>query len=331
MVAIKDVAKKANVSTATVSRALSKPESVSKKTLEKVLNVIEEMQYLPNASAQQLRMSRTKSVLVVVPDITNTFFSKVVRGIESVASEFGYQIVLGDAHERSEMNIKFFEQLHQKKSDGMILLTSNVDADAIRQLSQRYPIVLACEYVEGLNIPTVSINNIKSSCEAVDYLVQMGHRRIGTITGPQDSVLGKDRLEGFLRSLAKHQLEVDPLHIQEGDFLYEQGYECMNRILLCETLPTALFVANDEMAFGAINAIREANLKVPEDISIISFDNIKFASIFSPSLTTISQPAFEIGTTAMKYMIQLMNKEDIEENHYILPHKLIIRESVQQK
>ncbi|RBW69691.1 LacI family DNA-binding transcriptional regulator [Bacillus taeanensis] len=327
MTGIKEVAQKANVSIATVSRVLSKPETVANETIKKVLEVIEDLKYQPNAAARQLRMSETTTILVVVPDITNTFFSKVLRGIEAVAIKSGYQVLLGDAGNSIERENGYINILRQKKAAGMILLTAGVEASVVEEIAAQYPVVLACEYLEGVDVPTVSIDNISSARKATEHLIKLGHERIGFISGPMNSVLGRDRLTGFYQAMARYNLRVEPDLVQEGSFSYESGYNMMLKFLAYNTVPTAVFAANDEMAFGAINAIEQKGLTVPDDLSVIGFDDIQFASIFKPALTTISQPAFEIGTRAMKLLIGLMKKEEIRKTQYILENKLVLRDS----
>lgn len=327
MVRIVDVAKKANVSTATVSRVISKPDTVREETINKVLKAIKELNYHPNVLARQLRMSETKTVIVVIPDISNPFFSKVLRGIENLASANGYQVLLGDAGNDSEQESRYLDMLRQKKADGMILLTAKMKAEIVEEMANEFPVVLACEYIEGSSIPTISIDNVSSARKATDYLIQLGHRRIGTISGPLDSVLGQDRLKGFYQAMARHSLSIDPVLVQEGHFNYESGFNLMKKFLALNRMPTGVFAANDEMALGAIRAIRKMNLRVPDDISVIGFDDIHFSSIFEPALTTISQPAFEIGSKAMELLIMLLDKKRIGKNQYILDDSLVIRES----
>ncbi|MGB8271557.1 MAG: LacI family DNA-binding transcriptional regulator, partial [Priestia megaterium] len=285
MVRIIDVAKKANVSTATVSRVLSKPNTVTEETTEKVLQVIKELNYQPNALARQLRKLETKTILVIVPDITNPFFSKVLRGIESVAVINGYQVLLGDTGNDLERENGYLNILLQKKADGMVLLTARMESKNIEEMALKYPVVLACEYIEGSAIPTVSINNISGAQKATEYLVKLGHKRIGFISGPLGGVIGQDRLKGFYQTMARYNLTIESVLVQEGNFSYESGFNIMNQFLDLNHPPTAVFAANDEMAFGAINAISSKGLSVPHDISVVGFDDIKFSSIFKPTLT----------------------------------------------
>ncbi|MGG3467287.1 LacI family DNA-binding transcriptional regulator [Neobacillus pocheonensis] len=330
MVGIVDVAKKANVSTATVSRVISKPETVKEATTKKVLKAIEDLKYQPNILARQLRRLETKTVMVVVPDITNPFFSNVLRGIESVAVSKGYQVLLGDTENNIDRENGYLNNLKQKKADGMVLLTARMNSFVVEEAADHFPVVLACEYIEGSNIPTVSIDNISGARKATEYLINLGHKRIGCITGPLSIVLGRDRLRGYNQAMAQYNLPMDHNWVQEGDFTYESGFNLMKKLLALQKSPTAIFAANDEMAIGAIKAINSKGLKVPDDFSVIGFDDIKISSIFEPPLTTIAQPAFQIGLRAMELLIKLMNKEQLNKDQFILEDHLIIRKTCKE-
>ncbi|QAV26188.1 LacI family transcriptional regulator [Neobacillus thermocopriae] len=330
MVTISDVAKLANVSTATVSRVLSNSGNVKKETTEKVLEAIQKLNYQPNVLARQLRKLETKTILVVVPDITNTFFSKILRGIERVAIENDYEVLLGDTGNDVERERGYLDILRQKKADGMILLTARLESHLLEEMAGEFPVVLACEYLEGSTIPTVSIDNISSARKATEYLINLGHRRIGFISGPLNVILSRDRLKGFRQAMAQHNIPIESFLVQEGDFSFESGYNMMMKFLALDQPPTAVFAANDEMAIGAIKAIKSKGLHVPDDISVVGFDDIKFASIYEPALTTISQPMFEIGKKAMELLIKLINKDQLEKNQYILEDRLVIRETCKE-
>jgi LacI family transcriptional regulator, repressor for deo operon, udp, cdd, tsx, nupC, and nupG len=327
MIKLKDVANLANVSTATVSRVLANKDTVSEETKAKVLEAVNKLNYLPNLLGRQLRKLETNTILVVVPDITNTFFSEVLRGIAQAARQNGYRVLLADTQNYIDSELDFLNYLRQKQVDGVILLTARTDSGLIQEFSHDYPIVLACEYYEGSSIPTVSIDNISSSRKITDHLIQLGHRRIAHISGPLNVVINRDRLKGYKQALAQHSLEMEPVLFQEGDFTIESGYNLMKKLLAVEHAPTAVFAANDAMAIGAVQAIKSSGLQVPGDIAVVGFDDIQMASILEPSLTTIAQPVFEIGVTSMNLLARLMKKEEIQKRHFVLEDKLVIRES----
>lgn len=323
-----DVAKLANVSPATVSRVLSQPEMVNEETRQKVLDVINEVNYKPHIIARQFRTRATKIILVVVPDITSPFFSEVLRGIEHVAVQKGYQVILGDTENNIEREHSYIDLLHQKQADGMVLLTARLDKQKLEDISKKFPVVLACEYVDDLNIPTVSIDNISSARKATEHLIKLGHTKIAHITGPMDVILSRDRLRGYRQALMSYDLDVDQAYIQEGNLSFESGYNQTLKLLALETPPTGIFVFNDEMSFGVIKAVEDSGLKVPDDVAVVGFDNIKIASIIEPTLTTVDQPKYEIGKKAMDLLLKIIEGEVLQNKmKFVLKDNIIIRQS----
>lgn len=327
MASIKDVAKRANVSTATVSRVLRNTGNVTEETRQRVLEAIEALNYQPNVLGRYLRRMETETVLVVVPDIMNPFFSKVLRGIEAVALKHGYQVLLGDTQNDARLEEQYLNVLPQRQVDGMIFLTARIRKELMEEMARQFPIVLACEYLEGADIPTVSIDNISSARKATEHLIRLGHCRIAHLSGPMNIILSRDRLRGYQQALAQHELEADAALVQEGDFTYESGYNLTLKLLALEKPPTAIFAANDEMAIGAIKAVRHRGGRVPDDVAVVGFDDIQMASIFEPSLTTIAQPMFEIGQKAMELLLELIEGTSARRRQLVLPDRLVIRDS----
>lgn len=327
MMKMRDVAKRANVSPATVSRVLRQPDLVSKETKEKVMRVINELNYKPHMIASQFRTRETKTILVVVPDITRPFFSEVLRGIEHTALQNGYQVILGDTENQVEREREYIELLYRKQADGAVLLTARMDRDSLEELSSQFPIVLACEYMDGLDIPTVSIDNISSARKITEHLINVGHRKIAHICGPMDIILSRDRLRGYKQAMMGHDLLIDPSWVQEGDDGLDSGYNQMVKLLALEDRPTAVFVFNDEMALGSIKAVKDHGLRVPEDIAIVGFDNLRMASLFTPYMTTIDQPKYEIGQKATDLLLTLLKGGSIDRKKFVMKDELIIRES----
>ncbi|WP_226654869.1 LacI family DNA-binding transcriptional regulator [Pseudalkalibacillus hwajinpoensis] len=326
-----DVAKLANVSTATVSRVIQNPEAVKEKTRVKVLQAIEELNYQPNILARYFRRTETKTILVVVPSIMNNVFPQMIAGIDLVANQSGYKVLLGNTYQDPEKAYSYIEELKQKQVDGMILLTTRLDNDVITDIADRYPVVLTSDFIEGLNVPTVAIDNISSSREAVEHLLRLGHCRIGMITGPLNSLLSRDRLKGYRQALLANDIAIESVLIQEGDHTYESGYNQMNKFLALEKPPTAIFAANDSMAMGAIKAVKDQNMKVPEDVAVVGFDNIQFSEIFEPALTTIAQPLIEMGKQSMELLLKQIKGDSLKKKQLVLDTKLIIRDSCGSK
>ncbi|MGA9287586.1 MAG: substrate-binding domain-containing protein, partial [Anaerobacillus sp.] len=207
------------------------------------------------------------------------------------------------------------------------LLTTRLDYQIISDLADDYPVVLASEYIEGLTAPTVAIDNISSARDAVQHLLQLGHQRVGMITGPLDIPLSRDRLKGYRQALLEHDIGIESVLIQEGDHTYESGYNQMKKFLALDKTPTAIFAANDSMAMGAIKAIKAQGLHVPEDIAVVGFDNIQFSDIFEPALTTIAQPLMEMGKRSMELLLKQIKGEALTKKQHVLDTKLIIRDS----
>ncbi|MYL62161.1 substrate-binding domain-containing protein [Bacillus hwajinpoensis] len=322
-----DVAKLANVSTATVSRVIQNPEAVKEKTRVKVLQAIEELNYQPNILARYFRRTETKTILVVVPSIMNNVFPQMIAGIDLIANQYGYKVLLGNTYQEPEKAYSYIEELKQKQVDGMILLTTKLDNDVIKDIADRYPVVLTSDFIDGLNVPTVAIDNISSSREAVEHLLQLGHRRVGMITGPLNSLLSRDRLKGYRQALLANEIEIESVLIQEGDHSYDSGYNQMNKFLALDDQPTAIFAANDSMAMGAIKAVKDQGHRVPEDVAVVGFDNIQFSEIFEPALTTIAQPLIEMGKRSMELLLKQIKGEPLTKKQHVLDTKLIIRDS----
>ena len=324
---MKEIAQLANVSASTVSRVLNNPEVVQKETRERVLQVIEELNYKPNLVARQFRTKETKIILVIVPDITSNFFSKVVRGIQQIASCHGYKVILFDTENKIEKEREYIDLLEQKQADGAVLLTAQLGKKELDVLSKQFPIVLACEYIDDLPIPTVSIDNVASARKMTEHLIQMGHQKIAHISGRINGVLGRDRLKGFKQALLTHQIEVDPSYIQEGDTTLNSGFNQMQKLLALEVSPTAVFAFNDETALGVLKAVREHGLSVPEDVAVVGFDDLEISTVVTPPLTTISQSRYEIGKKAAGLLVDLMANKEIEQKRFIMKDKLVVRSS----
>jgi LacI family repressor for deo operon, udp, cdd, tsx, nupC, and nupG len=322
-----DVARLAGVSTATVSRVLAGGDKVANIKKEKVMKAIEQLNYKPNRLASNLRTLKSKTIVAVVRDISKSFFSDIIRGIEDVAYEQNYKVLLGDINNDPNRENDYIKLYNEKLVDGVILIGTRNTADALLKLTEGIPVVLASEFLDRIDLPKVSIDNIASSRQAADHLIGLGHKRIGFISGPMDIVICRDRMEGYRQGMLEHGLPVDEDLIHEGDWSIESGYEMAAKMLTLGQRPTAIFASNDDMAFGVIKCVKDQGLRVPQDVSVVGFDNISMASILEPSLTTVSQPRYEIGAKAMELLLQLIKGEQVTQRQYTLQSKLVIRES----
>ncbi|WP_158681624.1 LacI family DNA-binding transcriptional regulator [Microbulbifer pacificus] len=330
---IKKVAKLAGVSTATVSRYLNSPEQVKEKTRNKVQAAIDAVGYAPNALARNFRRGKTSLIVVVLPAVGDPFLDGVMRGVWRVADEQGYSILIRDTQSNSHEFDEYTDMVFSKQADGILLLASISpfeEATANRGSARAHPpLVLGLESVsaELSHFPSVRVDNIAAAADGTDYLIQLGHQRIGFITGKRDSLLTRDREKGYRKAMRKAKLAVSNDWIVEGEQSIDGARRATRRLLDLEQRPTALFCANDEMALGALHEIKSAGLRIPRDISVIGFDDIRYAEIADPPLTTIAQPAEEIGERSMRRLCQVIDGGEGDSTPEIVPHRLIVRKS----
>lgn len=337
MVSIKEVAKLAGVSIATVSRTINNKDRVSPQTRERVRKAIEATGYSPNTLAQNFRRGRTNFIMVVLPFIGDPFFSGVVRGIHAVARQKGYSVLFSEARMNSISADEFTSLLVSRQADGMILLAS-MPSFGPEILSARgdkpLPIVVGCEAIhpQMRHLPSVHIDNVAAAREATAYLIAHGHERIGFMAGEKTSLLTKDREAGYRAAMKAAKLAVHEGWIVEGRLTIEGAVKATRSLLNHSAPPTAIFCANDEMAIGALHEIRAAGLRVPQDLSVIGFDDIRYAQFVDPPLTTVRQPAEEIGEKTMYRICRAI--EDgvtLTAEPELVPHELVVRRSVARR
>lgn len=325
---IRQVARQAGVSIATVSRALTTPDKVSEKTLKKVLAQVERSRYKPNLLARNFRSKRAYSVVVLVPNIANPFFAEIIRGIEQVAQQQGYAVLLGDTEGREDREAYYVGLVETRQADGVIQLHPRLPKAARgANGSLDIPLVNACEYIEDAPCPRVGIDNAAAAREMTKYLLDLGHRRIGVVLGPDSSPLTSERLRGYKLALRAAKIAPDVALITQGDFTMSSGHAAAENLFKIKQPPTAIFCFNDEMALGAIRFLKSTGRAVPQDVSVVGFDDIEFASFCDPPLTTIEQPTREIGNKAMSLLFDLLNGAKAEPSMHTLPIKLIVRDS----
>ena len=332
MSSIKDVADLAGVSIATVSRYLSDPESIRKDNREKVARAIERVDYAPNALAQNFRRGRTGIIMVVLPSVGDPFFTEVMRGIARVASERHYSILIRETEMNTLSLDEYSDIVLSKQADGIILLASTCPVTPMRQRPKKArlaPIILGCENVtpELGELFSVRIDNRAAAREATRHLLELGHRRIGFISGAQGSELTADREKGFKAAMKKAGIKILAGWMVAGELTLEGARAATRQLLDHEEPPTAIFCANDEMAMGCIHEIKQAGLSVPEDVSVMGFDDTRYAAVLDPPLTTIAQPAEAIGERTMERILDAVAGKDIGKGPEIVPHRLVVRES----
>lgn len=323
---IREVAQLAGVSIATVSRAISNPEKLTKKTLTKVQKAIDQVGYKPNMLARNFRFHCSYAILVLVPDLANPLFSTVVKGIEDVAKKKGFSVLLGDTRHSLEREKEYLKLIDTRQADGVIQLRPYVESDYTTFVKKKFPVVNAAG-CEGTPYPSVRIDNVAAQRMVVDYLISLGHTRIGAITGLYDNAHSIDRLKGYMKALENASIEYDDELVIEGDFTMSSGLNAATQFMLLDERPTAVVAFNDYMAIGAIKGFRSSGLQVPRDISVAGFDDLEIAKFIEPTLTTISQPVMALGHTAMNLLNRVLENKELKQQEYVIPHEFVIRES----
>lgn len=333
-VSIKEVAQLAGVSIATVSRCINSPEKVTERTRIKVEDAIVQTGYSPNTLAQSFRRGRTNLIMVVLPSVGDPFFTAVMRGIRTAARAKGYSVVIEETQLNTMTADEIGAMLVSKQTDGIILLASMspFGTEILSAKSRRrLPIVIGCETIssELADLPSVHIDNVAAAREATNYLISQGHEHIGMIYGQATSLLTKDRELGYRAAMKQAKLPIREGWVAEGQLTIAGARQATRELLNHSHRPTAIFCANDEMAIGCLHEVKAAGLSVPGDVSVMGFDDIRYAEVTDPPLTTIGQPAEEIGERVM-YRLCRRIEEGHESNNEpeIVPHKLVIRQSV---
>jgi LacI family repressor for deo operon, udp, cdd, tsx, nupC, and nupG len=324
---IKDVAREAGVSVATVSRVLRNEKSVLEPTRDKVLKAIQKLDYHPNAFARNLRNMESKIILVIVPDVANTFFHDILKGIYSIANANGYQVLISDLANNTEEEAQYLNALSQRLVDGVISLSANAARSLLERISEKFPLVVACQYLEDSVVPNVTIDNIDAAKTIVNHLISEGHTRIAHLSSHPEMLLYRDRMNGYIQALAENNLPID-LELVCYDTPDIAGGQRQTQLLLeMKNRPTAIFAAGDILAIGSLKSLKAAKVGVPEEISVVGFDDIEFSSIIEPALTTIRQPKYLMGEKATEILLKLIKGKKLRQNQELLEYELIIRQS----
>lgn len=329
-VTIYDVAREANVSMATVSRVVNGNQNVKPSTRKKVLEVIERLEYRPNAVARGLASKKTTTVGVIIPDISNNIYAEAARGIEDIATMYRYNIILANSDQNEEKELTLLDTMLGKQVDGIVMMSDAVTPKLHQTIGHSpVPIVLAGSVDESDEIPSVNIDYFQASYEAVQMLIANGHKRIAFVSGPLAyTINSKFKLEAYKKALKDAGLLVDEKYILQEDGSYDSGIEAWETLSVLDEPPTAFFAGSDELAIGIIHGAQDNGKRVPEDVEVISFENSKLARMVRPQLTSVVFPLYDIGAVAMRLLTKLMNKENVEEKSVILPHRIEKRDSV---
>ena len=325
---IYEVASSAGVSVATVSRVLNGKGPVSEEARRRVLGAVEALGYVPHSAARSLSTRRTMSIGVLLPDVHGAFFSEIVRGIDLAARAAGYHVLVSGSHSDLAETTAVLQALHGR-IDGLILLTAGIDAGWLRStLPRRVPAVLLYNSGTDQNHDTIRVDNRFGARTAVDHLLVLGHRRIALIRGPAGNADAAERLRGYREALAAHGLAADPDLELPGDFGEESGFRAGDGLAALAQPPTAVFAANDAMAIGCLAALRARGLRVPDEVSLVGFDDIPIARYLTPALTTVQVPIAEIGGRALERLVSvLQDGRETAKRHDVVTPTLAIRAS----
>jgi len=332
MSTIEQVAKVANVSVATVSRVINNSAPVSEKARKKVELAIKKLNYEPNYLGRSLRQSETNMILAMVHGIDNPFFSQIIRGIESVAHAHGVNVLICTTYGDSIREMHYLEMLKRRYVDGAILLSSCMDVQQLDQLDESFPIVQVVENLPASKAVSVTVDYYHASVQLMEHLIQSGHRNIVFIhTGWQEIISSTEKFRAYADTLKKHGLPVLSEHIRYNEFGFDSGKELIGSCLVEHPEIDAVFAASDLVACGVINEIEKRGLRVPEDISVAGFDNTIYANINKPKITTVDQNSFELGSTAMKLLLQKIRQIPLEQRRVQVAHRLIVQGSTDSK
>jgi LacI family transcriptional regulator len=328
MVTMKDVARRARVSTATVSHVINETRFVSDELKARVYRAMRELNYHPNAIARSLRRKKTHNIGMILPDISYPFLAEVARGVEDAGFELGYNVILCDSNGNLEKEATCIGLLQEKKVDGIVFVAAGESSSHVQALiEQGMPMVVCDRELPGIEVDTVIADNVGSGFQATEHLIGLEHRRIGCIAGPQVLEISNKRVEGHKRALERYGIPLPEELMVRGDFRCRGGYEAMRELLALDEPPTAIFTCNDLMAIGAICAVSQKKLRIPQDIAVVGCDDIALASFTNPSLTTVTQPKHEMGATAVEMLVERIRDKSKPPTRWLLPTELVIRDS----
>lgn len=327
MANISDVAREAGVSKATVSRVINGNSVVSEEMRMRVTRAMKRLNFQPNAQARSLSLKKSNFIGVIVPEIRRPFYGEIIDGIEETLVNAGYYLALCSTHNRPGHELNLARLMRERRVDGLIIVTPReLDSKTMQDLAdEKFPVTLIDGTAKAL-VSSVIIDNYEGARVAVRHLIKLGHKRIGLIAG-LDTPECRERLRGYRETLEAANIAFDPALVVRGDYLEESGASAMEQLLKLHEPPSAVFATSDLMAIGALSAIRNHDLQVPDDIALVGFDDIEPARWVTPSLTTVRQPLRQMGEIGAKKMLKILNGEEPEITRIVLSCKLIERES----
>jgi LacI family transcriptional regulator len=331
MPTIRDVAHRAGVAPITVSRVINNTGYISDETRARVEAAIAELQYVPNSLSQSLRFKKTNTISLIVSDITNPFWTVVTRGAEDASSERGLNVILCNSDENESKQDRYVNVLLQRQTDGFLLVPASNNGAVVKRIkSQRVPLVVIDRQMRDVEVDIVRCDSEGGAFHLTQYLLNLGHRRIAILTGPQDISTSEQRVTGYKNALRANGLTVDERLIHYGHYNQDAGYDMANKIIqdTSSPRPTALFAGNNLIAIGILKALDHLGLQVPEDISVVSFDDLPLGLLTKPFLTVMAQSAYQVGYQAAQLLLkQIAGEEEAGNRDMVLPVELIERQS----
>jgi len=325
-VTIKDVARLAGVSVATISRVLNNSAVVSPETAERVNDAIKTLNYRPNFLGRNLRKRETNVILALIPSTEHTYYSEILHGMQQKASEFGYDILMSTTNSYLQREERLLEMLSNRTVDAAVLMGTRLDKDALDRLIEYNHAALCCEAVEGSEILTVTIDNRKASYDAVNYLASIGHKRIAMVSTEVRAPSSVEREEGYISALKDNGLEFCEDYLFRGSYDYTSGGDALEHFLSLDKKPTAVFAVSDFLAAGVLKKATELDIVPGREFSVMGFDNISMAQIYTPSISTVEQPCYRMGQTVAELVIEnIMGKNN--RGKIVLDHRLVLRQS----
>lgn len=329
-VTIKDVAKAAGVSVATVSRVLNNSAAVSASASESVNNAIRELGYSPNFLGRNLRKCETNIILAIIPSTEQTFYSEIIRGMQNAASEHGYDILLSTSNSSYNVEMRLLNMLFNRTVDAAILLGTQLDVKTLNDLNRQHYIALCCERVESADVLTVTVDDESGAFAAVRHLIETGHRKIGMVSTSVNSMSSHDRERGYRRALAENGIAFREDYIYRGTYDFSYGITAFEYFMGLPDPPSAIFCISDILAASVVKKAISDGYDIGKDISVCGFDNIMLSWMYTPGITTVEQPCYDIGRTVVEELISNISKGERSNKKIKLPYKLIERESVRR-
>jgi len=326
---IVDVARDAGVSSTTVSHVLNGTRHVAEPTRQRVLAAVERLHYEVNSLAQSLKSDRSQTIGLLITDISNPFFTALVRGIEDVANDAGYSVMLCNTDENPDKELTYLRMLRRKSVDAILMAPTGVRQPVVDQLvGLGFPLVCFDRLPPGAACDSVLVDNVSGAQGAVSHIIRHGHRRVAVVTGLLGVGTTDERLEGYIRAMAEHGLPVDPELVRRGNSCLAGGYREMQALLDLPDPPTAVFSTNNLMTLGVLGALQARSVHVPDAMAVVGFDDFEWAAVLRPRLTVVAQPTYEIGETAARMLLdRIEGRGGSEPRRIVLPTRLTVRES----